>query len=596
MDQFGNNLNRHYLNPDPYTHASIFAVKSLLEYYNNTSNIAMYLDLHAHASKRGCFIYGNVMDSMEDQVQNQLYCRLIALNTPHFDYDGCLFSREHMTRIDPGDQRSGLTAEGSGRVSTYTQHRVIHSYTLECNYNTSKTANEVPPMDTDPGGKYILSASHYTTSPEKYTPYTYAGVGIACVVAMLDIRGHNPCSRIPNSKNKTLERVRGLVLAEVRSRPEYKGQVMAARRRSSSARVTPGDTEEILWRCRVGDPATASVPVVAERKVKKQQSSGKTPARVIRTNSEGLVLPAVVDRLTASKLCKAKPPTIKKPPVKRTEHNIKEMSIEFGAVKSSSSSGCRATPPEVVVGPRVPLMVKKHRMKTLMKKQQIAGENDKDIAPVVSSLKTDRNEELETQESICRRDDAVYAASKELSFASVSPRSQEPVPRVQRDVKLCLVGESPRGQRRKEEQYFSSGTCNSREISPRASPVMMTSCKSELTSLRVDAKPVFNHSFSPGSNDLKEVSVDIDLPGRDSSSEGHVPVVEENAEVPLKHSENVCRCENADLEPDFGIVVTPPPPTARECETLEFIPPSIQSRMLRSSQGSRSPRPAAFAQ
>jgi hypothetical protein len=47
-----------------------------------TGKLAVYLDFHAHASKRGCFIYGNVLDTFEDQVQNQLYCKLIAMNTP----------------------------------------------------------------------------------------------------------------------------------------------------------------------------------------------------------------------------------------------------------------------------------------------------------------------------------------------------------------------------------------------------------------------------------------------------------------------------------------------------------------------------------
>ena len=102
----------------------------------------MYLDFHAHASKRGCFIYGNVLDTFEEQVQNQLYCKLIAMNTPvipttissdivvieirvynslflqHFDYEGCLFSKEHMFRIDPGDQAKGLTA-GSYTAKLY---------------------------------------------------------------------------------------------------------------------------------------------------------------------------------------------------------------------------------------------------------------------------------------------------------------------------------------------------------------------------------------------------------------------------------------------------------------------------------------------
>ena len=130
------------------------------------------------------------MDSVEEQIQNQLYCYLIAMNTPHFDYSSCLFSREHMTRIDPGDMKKGLTAEGSGRVATYLSHGIIHSYTLECNYNTSKVANEIFMPERDPGGTSQDSplAAAQSLLPEKYTPATYHQVGRACVLAMLDIR------------------------------------------------------------------------------------------------------------------------------------------------------------------------------------------------------------------------------------------------------------------------------------------------------------------------------------------------------------------------------------------------------------------------
>ena len=225
MDQMGENLNRYYVAPNPIAQPTIFAAKSLLDFYATSGKLCLYLDLHAHASKRGCFIYGNVMDTLVDQVQNQLFCRLIALNTPHFDYEGCLFSREHMKRIDPGDLEKGLTAEGSGRVATYLAHRLIHSYTLECNYNMSRVANEVPACDTDPGGALVTPASSFNSNPtEKYTPALYAGVGRACIVALLDIRGHNPCSRIPNSKLRTLEKFRQIVTSEVRNRKEYRNQ------------------------------------------------------------------------------------------------------------------------------------------------------------------------------------------------------------------------------------------------------------------------------------------------------------------------------------------------------------------------------------
>jgi len=262
LDQFGQNLNRYYSTPDVSAQAPIYAIKQCVDYYSAEKMLSLYLDLHAHASKRGCFIYGNVLDNIEDQVQNMLYCRLIALNTPNFDYEGCLFSREHMTRIDPGDRGANLTAEGSGRVSNYLQHKIVHSYTLECNYNSSKSGNEVPPVDApgaDTGGLAINQqpASLFTTYPDKFTPSAWGSVGRACVIAMMDIRGFNPCSRIPKSKHKTLSRYRSAVLQEVRQRKEYKEQ-----RSATAGGGQPNVGSEIEWRARIStdeEPSPAQV-------------------------------------------------------------------------------------------------------------------------------------------------------------------------------------------------------------------------------------------------------------------------------------------------------------------------------------------------
>ena len=264
MDQVGQNLNRYYINSDPLLQPAVFAAKSLTDYFASVGRLSVYLDFHAHASKRGCFIYGNVLDTAEDQIQNQLYCKLIALNSAHFDYEGCLFSKDHMTRIDPGDQAKGLTAEGSGRVSMYLAHKMIHSYTIECNYNTSRVGNEIAPPDTDPCGEAVNPPSAFTTNPEKYTPSVYAGVGRACVIALLDIRGHNPCSRLSKSKFKTLDRVRNSVMMEVRSRKDYIGKAISRDRRRSvlSSDRRAGDNtltaDDMCWRRIVESAETAN--------------------------------------------------------------------------------------------------------------------------------------------------------------------------------------------------------------------------------------------------------------------------------------------------------------------------------------------------
>ena len=67
-----------------------------------------------------------------------------------------------------------LFEEGSGRVNTYLSHKLIHSYTIECNYNTSRVANEISMTDGDPGGHCTLPATPFSTTPDKYTPSIYA--------------------------------------------------------------------------------------------------------------------------------------------------------------------------------------------------------------------------------------------------------------------------------------------------------------------------------------------------------------------------------------------------------------------------------------
>ncbi|XP_064002565.1 cytosolic carboxypeptidase-like protein 5 isoform X2 [Pogoniulus pusillus] len=193
------------------------------------SGLAYYVDLHGHASKRGCFMYGNSFSNENDQVENMLFPKLISLNSPHFDFMGCNFSEKNMYARD---KRDGQSKEGSGRVAVYKALGIIHSYTLECNYNTGRSVNSIPVACHDNGR---ASPPPQPTFPSKYTVELFEQVGRALAVAALDMAECNPWPRIVLSEHNCLSNLRAWMLRHVRS---MKGAGGGPRRRGG-ARTPP---------------------------------------------------------------------------------------------------------------------------------------------------------------------------------------------------------------------------------------------------------------------------------------------------------------------------------------------------------------------
>ena len=133
-DQLGVNLNRCYISPDPAREPTVFAAKvqtrthtavrrgvvltstpypppphigpaqSVVVSYHEQGLLHMYLDLHAHATKRGCFLYGNHLPDLERQVWNVLYARLVSLHSPYLEFGACNFSEKNMKMKDKRDK------------------------------------------------------------------------------------------------------------------------------------------------------------------------------------------------------------------------------------------------------------------------------------------------------------------------------------------------------------------------------------------------------------------------------------------------------------------------------------------------------------
>ncbi|CAM9283901.1 unnamed protein product [Pylaiella littoralis] len=245
QDSYGNNLNRHYVDPDVEKHSSVYAAKAVVMHHAarpaGRGWLTLYLDLHAHASARGCFMYGNHLPNLDDQAENQLLPLLMTVNTPHFDYASCNFTLKHMSRVDSGD--SGLSAEGTGRVFYGTHAGVLRSYTLECNYNTGKAmCNHVPPASEGKGGGRFASPERRATTPPRYHPQIWRDVGAGFLKALLDAEGASVWSRLPHSKFRSLERAKRYLVNELRSQPSYREQSLLLRRGASTAATTTAAT------------------------------------------------------------------------------------------------------------------------------------------------------------------------------------------------------------------------------------------------------------------------------------------------------------------------------------------------------------------
>jgi cytosolic carboxypeptidase protein 5 len=226
LDTMAQNLNRFYTNPHPEHQPTIFGVKKVIVQQYQYKKLDVYVDLHAHASKRGCFMFGNNLKG-EDMLKNMLLPRLVSLNSLNFDWMECAFS-EGMMKVK--DKKDGLTREGCGRVSIMQACGGLpNCYTLECNYASGRCINHIsqklnvetgqvePEIAiTDAKNRYYTeyNGKENKRNAPPYTIEVFEDVGRAFCIGLLDFYECNPVTRLTMSVYKNLEGVKNDLLAK----------------------------------------------------------------------------------------------------------------------------------------------------------------------------------------------------------------------------------------------------------------------------------------------------------------------------------------------------------------------------------------------
>ena len=228
-DTRGANLNRCYLACPFETHPSVNAIAALVRHLHAKGVLSFYIDTHGHATKRGCFIFGNALPETERMVDNVLYAKLVGANCRWFDFGGCVFTERNMYGRD---KRDGLSKEGSGRVAVYKMTGLTHVYTLECNYNMGRTVTRLQPPHIPKGidkGALSPPPPPLKSVAPKYTPDSWRDVGKALALAALDLLGVNPCSRLGPPNGGGMAKLRGIVTQWVLTQAKKESKRAAAR-------------------------------------------------------------------------------------------------------------------------------------------------------------------------------------------------------------------------------------------------------------------------------------------------------------------------------------------------------------------------------
>ncbi|KAK3787325.1 hypothetical protein RRG08_056044 [Elysia crispata] len=106
----GFDLNRHWQEPSPWAHPTLYATKNLLMELdrNQKHDMDFYIDLHAHSTLMNGFMYGNIYDDAERYERQSVFPKLLCGNAEDFSLSNTNFNRDAV--------KAGTGRRASGRL------------------------------------------------------------------------------------------------------------------------------------------------------------------------------------------------------------------------------------------------------------------------------------------------------------------------------------------------------------------------------------------------------------------------------------------------------------------------------------------------
>jgi len=210
MDTNGVDLNRYYKDPKQDQQPTIYAAKKVIQQQKELKQICIYIDLHAHAQRKGLFMFGNALPVASQQVENMCLPKIVSLNNIDFDFNQCSFAE---TNMKVKDKSTGLSREGCGRIAIWKETGIPNSYTLECHYSMGYNKNILTDMVNTSNGEVVhveedKENAQWGIKENPYTIESFEYLGRDVLSSILDYYELNTISRIPTTKFKNLKGIK----------------------------------------------------------------------------------------------------------------------------------------------------------------------------------------------------------------------------------------------------------------------------------------------------------------------------------------------------------------------------------------------------